>query len=118
MNIGYPDTKNKKGTSPLHRRDLSGKEERLHGKAQRLKKKKWKAEDKAFDTGKERHERKEDRLERRELKTKQKLSNVQRKQSRKKFGLGKDPHKKNIKAGQKTEREELKIKQARQKARR
>ena len=92
-------------SSPFLRRDLSGKEERLHGKVEKLKEKKYAAEDKAFDTGKERHEKKEDRLEKREIKTKQKLANVQRKQSRKKFGLEKDPNKKNIKAGQKAERE-------------
>ena len=45
-------------SSPFLRRDLSGKEERLHGKVEKLKEKKYAAEDKAFDTGKERHEKK------------------------------------------------------------
>lgn len=95
--------------NPLNRRDQSKKEKRLSNKLETTKKE---SADHYFgNTGDKNYQKKQDKYERKELKTKQKLNKEQRKQSRKSFGLDKDPDKKEIKKYNKKERKNLKAKQ-------
>ena len=102
--------------SPLYRRDISKKEKRLSDKLDKTKKE---SADHYFEnTDDKNYRKKQNRYEKKELKTEQKLSNEKRKQSRKSFGLDKDPNKKDIKKSQKQEVKDLKTKQKRQSKRR
>ena len=93
------------------RRDLSKKETRLSNRLDKAKDQEhdaWEKED-----GGKKEAKKQDRKERKVLRVEQKLDKEKRKQSRKKFGLEKDPHKKEIRQSNKQERKDLKAKQKR-----
>ena len=93
------------------RRDLSKKETRLSEKLDTTQKE---SADHYFENRDDKnYNKKQDRYEKKELRVEQKLDKEKRKQSRKKFGLEKDPHKKEIRQSNKQERKDLKAKQKR-----
>jgi len=95
--------------SPLNKRGISRKEKRLSKKLEDTGKK---AANHYFEnTDDKNYDKKQDRYEKKELRVEQKLDKEKRKQSRKSLGLGKDPHKKDIRKSNKQERKDLKVKQ-------